>query len=71
MAPAHTTTAVDLTTMALAKIANKIDTEQGGVKDLAADVAVVAVEAIGGVIEGIDIPVVCHSVYLISALFCC
>lgn len=67
MALAHTATAVDLMTMALARIVTKTGMEQEDVKDLAAGGAVVAVEAIGA-IEVIDIPVVCHSEYLAFAL---
>ena len=67
VALAHTAIAADLTTMAPVKIVTKTGMEQEDVKDLAAGVVAVVVEAIGGVIEGTDIPVVCQSAYLVSA----
>ena len=64
MALAHTAIAADPMTMAPAKIVTKTGMEQEDAKDLAADVVAVVVEAIGGVIEGTDIPVACQSAYL-------
>lgn len=68
VAPAHTTAAVNLLTMAPARIVTKTGLEEEGVKDLAVGEAVEAVEAVGGIggIGGIDTPVVCHSTYFVS-----